>query len=151
MHFINETIYRFSDYPDQNITPLDAVNDGKFYTQAIFFLVQDQTLAESQMVFLSKIIGAIHSNMDETLLINFNQQILPFNYLIKNIPCDTFIFFGIDKQKMKLQVEVSNYSPLKFMKKQILFAESLDSIENSKPGKEKLWHALQQMYNIPKK
>ncbi len=110
-------------------------------------LLADEELDPSNLLFLEKILKAVNLNVDGVDLLNLNgAKDIDFAAMVEGKHIQHFITFGVPFSRIKLDIGMDRYHPVRFFGINFLMADSLPTIEADQNLKRRLWGALQQLF-----
>lgn len=110
-------------------------------------LLADEELDPSNLLFLEKILKAVGLNIDGVDLLNLNgAKDIDFAAMVQDKHIHHFITFGVPFSRIKLDIAMDRYHPVRFFGINFLMADSLPTIEADQTLKRRLWSALQQVF-----
>ncbi len=106
--------------------------------------------AETSGLF-EKIIQSIGLTMDDISLIDISKSpVSSFKVLQRKFNPTSVILFGINPQKLRLNVSVKGYQVIHLNEVQLLFSHRLGQLQEDVERKKLLWTALQSMFKNKK-
>lgn len=148
MNFINEPIYLINEGEAYSVINNSKASEHISLEQIVVFTTRNAMLKDSAIAQLNKILKAVDSAPERTLIFDFEHQKVLFKQLTRMNTPERILLFGMDPLQVGLQTFFERYRPYKFMGKTLLFADDLGSISADKNLKNKLWTALKEIYNI---
>jgi hypothetical protein len=110
-------------------------------------LLADEELDPSNLLFLEKILKAVNLNVNGVDLLNLNgAKDIDFAAMVADKHVHHFITFGVPFNRIKLDIGMDRYHPVRFFGINFLMADSLPTIEADQQLKRRLWGALQQLF-----
>ncbi len=110
-------------------------------------LLADEELDPSNLLFLEKILKAVNLNIDGVDILNLNgARDIDFAAMVQDKHIHHFITFGVPFSRIKLDIAMDRYHPVRFFGINFLMADSLPTIEADQNLKRRLWGALQQVF-----
>lgn len=127
-----------------------AFKDGnklKISNQNVF-VIKESDNTDANITFLSKILKAIqldlNSNASLVILKNDRKGSI-MEYLESNKEYN-IVTFGINAKSLNLQINTFLYKKVPIQNINLLFAHSLQDLQNDVPKKKKLWSELQELF-----
>ena len=115
-------------------------------SQKVLILVDDELLP-SDLLFLEKILKAVHLDIDGVDLLNVHgTSNVDFNELLKGKYIHHFFTFGVPFNRINLDILMDRYQPVRFDGITFLMADPLPAIETDVVLKKKLWEALKKVF-----
>ncbi|QJD80422.1 hypothetical protein [Spirosoma rhododendri] len=110
-------------------------------------LLADEELDPSNLLFLEKILKAVNLNINGVDLLNLNgAKDIDFAAMVQDKHIHHFITFGVPFTRIKLDIGMDRYHPVRFFGINFLMADSLPTIEADQNLKRRLWGSLQQLF-----
>jgi DNA polymerase III psi subunit len=140
---VNSTVFKLPDLKNS----LSQVH-GKGLRQ-LLVVCDNSTFTDDDETTLKKLIGAIkHDFENDIYLIYVNkQQNIHLSSL--NLPIEKVLCFGVKPEEIGLNINEMMYTILDFENLQILFSDSIQTINSTPSKKSELWQLLQQMFLNP--
>ena len=96
---------------------------------------------------MEKILKAVSLNIDGVDILNLNgARDIDFAAMVQDKHIHHFITFGVPFSRIKLDIAMDRYHPVRFFGINFLMADSLPTIEADQNLKRRLWGALQQVF-----
>ena len=115
-------------------------------SQKVLILV-DEELLPSDLLFLEKILNAVHLDIDGVDLLNVHGTgNVNFSELLQGKYIHHFFTFGVPFSRINLDILMDRYQPVRFDGITFLMADSLPAIETDVALKKKLWEALKKVF-----
>ena len=110
-------------------------------------LLADEELDPSNLLFLEKILKAVNLNINGVDLLNLHGvSDVDFAELLRGKYINHFITFGVPFERIRLDIMMDRYAPVRFEGITFLMADSLPTIEADQVLKKRLWGALQRVF-----
>ncbi len=145
--------YHFLDFDYYDIAPDQKVGlhtrlSGNNKKKLLILITKEDAEEDKAMTTLKAILNAIKYDMEEdcALLPIDSKESIVFQKLPLDA-CHHIISFGISPKQMGLQIQHHNYTTLKILEKELLFADTLSVITNDVSKKKLLWAALQSIFS----
>lgn len=143
---MNYTYFDIPFYSDSK-QAFEAGDDLKISNNNVF-IIKESDHSESNITFLSKILKAIqldlNANASLVILKNDHKGSL-MEYLDSNREYN-IVTFGINAISLNLQINTFLYKKVPIQNINLLFAHSLQDLQNDVPKKKKLWSELQELF-----
>ncbi|MEZ0542500.1 hypothetical protein [Fibrella arboris] len=124
--------------PSKPATPL--------ISQKVLILVDDDLLP-SDLLFLEKILKAVHLDVDGVDLLNVHgTKNVNFSELLAGKYIHHFFTFGVPFSRLNLDIMMDRYQPVRFEGITFLMADPLPAIEADVALKKKLWESLKKIF-----
>ncbi len=105
-------------------------------------------LPEKEFAFLTNILSACKLSMDDIGILNIQiNAIADFQSLIKKLPCNIILMFGISSTEIGVPMLIPNYQVQTYNEHTFLSALTLATLEQDVAEKKKLWTSLQKLFN----
>jgi hypothetical protein len=115
-------------------------------SQKVLILV-DEEMLPSDLLFLEKILKAVHLDIDGVDLLNVHGTgNVNFSELLQGKYIHHFFTFGVPFSRINLDILMDRYQPVRFDGITFLMADSLPAIETDVALKKKLWEALKKVF-----
>ena len=115
-------------------------------SQKVLILV-DEEMLPSDLLFLEKILKAVHIDIDRIDLLNVHgTSNVNFSELLQGKYIHHFFTFGVPFSRINLDILMDRYQPIRFDGITFLMADSLPAIETDVALKKKLWEALKKVF-----
>jgi hypothetical protein len=149
---------------DEVMAPLvkdDLVKDIKLYLgdykKKIVIITSDNNnmyVSDESLEFLSGILNACKLNLADIALINFNNTVVNFLQLKKEMQPEFLLLFGVTALQIELPFTLPDYQVQDYSNCKIVTAPLLTELnkqtQQAKTEKIKLWKSLQKMFNLEK-
>ena len=114
--------------------------------QKVLILV-DEEMRPSDLLFLEKILKAVHIDIDGVDLLNVHgTSNVNFSELLQGKYIHHFFTFGVPFSRINLDILMDRYQPIRFDGITFLMADPLPAIETDVVLKKKLWEALKKVF-----
>ncbi|MBO0933166.1 hypothetical protein [Fibrella aquatilis] len=114
--------------------------------QKVLILVDDELLP-SDLLFLEKILKAVHLDIEGVDLLNVHgTSNVNFQELLSGKYIHHFFTFGVPFSRINLDILMDRYQPVRFDGITFLMADPLPAIETDVALKKKLWEALKKIF-----
>ncbi|WP_375445330.1 hypothetical protein [uncultured Fibrella sp.] len=115
-------------------------------SQKVLILV-DEDLLPSDLLFLEKILKAVHLDVDGVDLLNVHgTKNVDFAELLTGKYIHHFFTFGVPFSRLNLDIMMDRYHPVRFEGITFLMADPLPAIEADVALKKKLWESLKKVF-----
>ncbi len=115
-------------------------------SQKVLILV-DEDLLPSDLLFLEKILKAVHLDVDGVDLLNVHgTKNVNFAELLSGKYIHHFFTFGVPFSRLNLDIMMDRYQPVRFEGITFLMADPLPAIEADVALKKKLWESLKKIF-----
>jgi len=115
-------------------------------SQKVLILV-DEDLLPSDLLFLEKILKAVHLDIDGVDLLNVHgTKTINFAELLAGKYIHHFFTFGVPFSRLNLDIMMDRYHPVRFEGITFLMADPLPAIEADVALKKKLWESLKKVF-----
>lgn len=135
------SVYRIPDFSKRDL-PVAGAKAGNI------LVVYDsgEQLSEEERQMLGKMLAALKLSWEDVTLIPA-QSGISFRDLKRSMHFKKLIAFGFTPTSFGLNITAQNYSLLNFQDAQIVFSESLSTVnQNQNNSKNRLWKAVKQMF-----
>ena len=129
--------------------PLTEKTEGNYAQKVLILMLQEPAFADWRG-FLEKLLGAVKINLANDTLLVFIQhhEQISIAPLLKSKQPEQVLVFGIRPEQMGLHISVEKYHPIFFSNTNLLFADSLSTLEPDKNLKMKMWTAMKTLFKI---
>ncbi|MBO0939143.1 hypothetical protein J2I47_21490 [Fibrella sp. HMF5335] len=132
--------------PNDSKPPVSRKPVSPQISQKVLILV-DEEMQASDLLFLEKILKAVHLDIDGVDLLNVHgTSNVNFSELLKGKYIHHFFTFGVPFSRINLDILMDRYQPVRFDGITFLMADSLPAIETDVALKKKLWEALKKIF-----
>ncbi|MEZ0483806.1 hypothetical protein [Fibrella aquatica] len=117
-------------------------------SQKVLILV-DEDLLPSDLLFLEKVLKAVHLDIQGVDLLNVHGQGIKdvdFGQLLSGKYIHHFFTFGVPFTRLNLDIMMDRYQPVRFEGITFLMADTLPAIEADVVLKKKLWESLKKVF-----
>ncbi len=115
-------------------------------SQKVLILV-DEDLLPSDLLFLEKILKAVHLDVAGVDLLNVHgTKNVNFSELLAGKYIHHFFTFGVPFSRLNLDIMMDRYHPVRFEGITFLMADPLPAIEADMALKRKLWESLKKVF-----
>lgn len=115
-------------------------------SQKVLILV-DEDLLPSDLLFLEKILKAVHLDVDGVDLLNVHgTKNVDFAELLAGKYIHHFFTFGVPFSRLNLDIMMDRYHPVRFEGITFLMADPLPAIEADVALKKQLWQSLKKVF-----
>lgn len=115
-------------------------------SQKVLILV-DEDLLPSDLLFLEKILKAVHLDVEGVDLLNVHgTKNVDFAELLAGKYIHHFFTFGVPFSRLNLDIMMDRYHPVRFEGITFLMADPLPAIEADVALKKKLWESLKKVF-----
>jgi hypothetical protein len=113
---------------------------------------QETFLPDTQLQFLTKILGACKLNLGDIALINQGNVATDFETIKKELAPDKIFLFGIDPSVIKLPIQFPDFKAQLFNGCVFLKSPACELLnredEEARSRKMQLWNALKQLFQL---
>lgn len=107
----------------------------------------EEILSEANKAFLSKMLGAVKHNYENTLFIADSSKI-NFNQIIQNNFAKKIMFFGSTRNDVGMNLNLKRYKIFKIQNIDCLFIDKISLIQEDQKRKSALWSLMKVMFSI---
>jgi len=105
-------------------------------------------VADADMAFLQKVLGACKLSIDDVIMINTAQPEINAVELLKKLKPKFTILFGVELEKLELPMIFPQYQVQHFDGCKYLCVPQLAQIAKDNEQKKQLWQSLKRMFDI---
>lgn len=142
-HFFNgQTLYIPKHTDNEKSTSFEYEGENNKYIVMLFSHTNTGAMPLAQKPFLEKILGATKLSFDDVALVNLNNYPhATFEQIRDFFAASSIFLWGINPSIFDIKANL--YQPTIHEKTKIICVDAIDSIENDKALKAKLWGILQ--------
>jgi hypothetical protein len=109
---------------------------------------EDVYLPDNALQLLINMLGACKLGIEDVAIVNISKQPLEYKELLDTYRSRIAILFDVEPSAFGLPMSFPFYQIQPFAGCSFLYSPSLDTLENNKDEKTKLWTALKRLFNI---